>query len=88
LREPDWTVDNCDLRDESTFPNNVLIGEMREWGNCNGLTDERFYEAWLITPDAGALVKVEFNTRASDIDRESTWALLRSLIVDPNKLSG
>jgi hypothetical protein len=88
LREPDWTIDGCRLTGEVGYPDASLVGVMREWAECDGLADATLWEAYALTADGSALINIQFNTRAADVDRATAEAMMSSILIDPARLSG
>lgn len=88
LRSQDWTIDQCRLVTESRLQHEALVGQMREWSGCNGFADGTMWIVWARTPDSGALVTIQFDARGNEISRDTALEVMRSVTIDPTKLTG
>ncbi|MCB0913294.1 MAG: hypothetical protein KDB60_16935, partial [Propionibacteriaceae bacterium] len=88
LDQVDWQTEGCQLAGITPFPGDALRGSMRKWVGCNGLDDQTFWEAWILTADQRAAVLIQFDIRAFDLDEATALLVLESIVIDPSRLSG
>jgi hypothetical protein len=88
VRSLDWTKDNCRLVRETPYPDSSYLGSMREWADCAGIADSTMWEAYAVDQSLTYLLFFQLTARGTDVDRVTSEAIMTSVQIDSDKLSG